>query len=186
MNEAELLTAACQGCNDAFAQLYKLHLPYVRSVGRAILHTNDLDDVCQETFLLAFTRLKSFKRQANFRTWITQIARNQCLMVLRRNRQITNGDSQLLQIDDDKAADDLLGQCIFTVEDRNLAAIPAQLDLAKLLRVLKPLQRAALEMAYLDDVPDQEIADRLGMTLASVKSVIHHGKKRVREFHKKR
>ena len=118
MNETELLAAACNGCNDAFLQLYKRNLPYVRAVGRAILRTNDVDDVCQETFLLAFTRLNSFKRNSNFRTWITQIARNQCLMVLRRSRQITNGESQLLQIDDDMATDDMLGQCIFVVEDK--------------------------------------------------------------------
>lgn len=186
MAETELLAAARSGCNDAFLQLYKKNLPYVRSVARAILHTPDVDDVCQETFLLAFTRLKSFKQHSNFRTWITQIARNQCLMVLRRSRQITNGESQLLQIDDEMASDDMLGQCIFVVEDNNLAGIPARFDLPKLLRVLKPLQRNILEMAYLDDVADQEIADRLGMTLASVKSIIHHAKRRVREVHKKR
>jgi RNA polymerase sigma-70 factor, ECF subfamily len=186
VNETDLLAAACNGCNEAFTQLYKQNLPHVRAVGRAILHTNDVDDVCQETFLLAFTRLNTFKQNSHFRTWITQIARNQCLMVLRRGRQITNGDSQLLQIDNDLATDDMLGQCIFTVEDSNLSGIPARIDLSKLLRVLKPIQRTILEMAYLDDVADQEIADRLGMTLASVKSTIHHAKKRVREVHKKR
>jgi DNA-directed RNA polymerase specialized sigma24 family protein len=107
-------------------------------------------------------------------------------MVLRRSRQITNGESQLLQIDDEMAADDMLGQCIFVVEDKNLAGIPARFDLPKLLRVLKPLQRKILEMAYLEDIADQEIADRLGMTLASVKSTIHHAKKRIRDVHKKR
>jgi RNA polymerase sigma-70 factor, ECF subfamily len=186
VTETELLAAACSGCNDAFSQLYKRNLPYVRSVARAILHTNDVDDVCQETFLLAFTRLTSFKRHSNFRTWITQIARNQCLMVIRRSRQITNGESQLLQIDDEMASDDMLGQCIFVAEDASLVGIPARFDLPKLLRVLKPLQRRILEMAYLDDIADQEIADRLGMTLASVKSIIHHAKRRVRDVHKKR
>jgi RNA polymerase sigma factor (sigma-70 family) len=56
----------------------------------------------------------------------------------------------------------------------------------KLLQVLKPKQRLLLELAYLEDLPDQEIADRLGMTLASVKSKIHHAKKRVREVQNKR
>jgi DNA-directed RNA polymerase specialized sigma24 family protein len=35
-------------------------------------------------------------------------------------------------------------------------------------------------------LPDQEIAEMLGMTLSSVKSQIHHAKRRVREVHKKR
>jgi RNA polymerase sigma-70 factor, ECF subfamily len=186
VTEADLIAAARTGCDEAFSQLYAKHLPYVRSVARAILHTNDLDDICQETFLLAFTRIDSFQQNSNFRTWITRIAMNQCLMVLRRSRQITNGESQLLQIDEEMARDDMLDQCIFITEDKNLAALPARFDLPKLLRVLKPLQRNILEMAYIEDVADQEIADRLGMTLASVKSTIHHAKKRVREVHKKR
>jgi RNA polymerase sigma-70 factor (ECF subfamily) len=186
VTEAELIAAARTRSEDAFSQLYTKHLPYVRAVGRAILHTSDLDDICQETFLLAFTRIDSFQQNSNFRTWITRIAMNQCLMVLRRSRQITNGESQLLRIDEEMAGDDMLDQCIFVLEDKDLTALPARIDLPKLLRVLKPLQRKILEMAYLDDVADQEIANRLGMTLASVKSTIHHAKKRVREVHKKR
>jgi RNA polymerase sigma-70 factor (ECF subfamily) len=186
VTETELLAAASEGRNDAFRELYKRNLPSVRAVGRSILRTNDVDDICQETFLLAFTRLDSFKQHSNFRTWITQIARNQCLMALRRSRQITNGESQLLQIDEEMTNDDMLGQCIFVVEDNYLPGVPARLDLPKLLRVLKPLQRRILEMAYLEDIADQEIADRFGTTLASVKSIIHHAKRRVREVHKKR
>lgn len=186
MDEAALIAAARNGCQDAFAALYKKHLPHVKAAGRAILRTNDLDDICQETFLLAFTRLKSFQGNSNFRTWITRIAMNQSLMTLRRHRQVTNGASHLLQLDEQDVSDELLDECIFSTEDRNLRAVPARFDVVKLLQVLKPKQRLLLELAYLEDLPDQEIADRLGMTLASVKSKIHHAKKRVREVQNKR
>ena len=186
MDDTALVAAARGGSDDAFTALYRRHLPYVKAVGRAILRSNDLDDFCQETFLLAFTRIESFQGNSNFRTWVTRIAMNQCLMILRRSRQVTNGESQLLQLDAETASDDLLGQCIFVTEDRSLRAIPARFDLPKLLQVLKPDQRRLLEMAYLDDIPDQQIADAMGMSLASVKSKLHHAKKRVREVHKKR
>ena len=75
---------------------------------------------------------------------------------------------------------------IFTGEDKNLEGVPVRLDLGRLLQVLKPVQRRILEMAYLEDVPAQEIAEMLGMTPASVKSQIHHAKRRVRKIHKKR
>ncbi len=181
MDEATLIAAARNGSQDAFTALYKKHLPHVKAAGRTILRTNDLDDLCQDTFMLAFTRLKSFQGNSHFRTWITRIAMNQCLMTLRRNRQVTNGASQLLQLDAQDVADELLDQCIFVTEDRQLRAAPARFDLDKLLQELKPKQRAILEMAYLDDLPDQEIADRLGMTLASVKSRLHHAKKQLRQ-----
>jgi RNA polymerase sigma-70 factor (ECF subfamily) len=186
MDEATLIAAARLGDEDAFTELYHQHLGYVKAVGRAVLHKSDLDDMCQDTFLLAFTRLHSFEGNSTFRTWVTRIAMNQCLLTLRKARQASNGESRLMQIDAELAGDDVLGRCIFTREDKNLEGVPARLDLIRLLRVLKPVQRRVLEMAYLEDVPDQEIAEMLDMTLSSVKSKIHHAKRRVREVHKKR
>jgi RNA polymerase sigma-70 factor (ECF subfamily) len=186
MDEATLIAAARLGDEDAFAELYRQHLGYVKAVGRAVLHKSDLDDMCQDTFLLAFTRLHSFEGNSTFRTWVTRIAMNQCLLTLRKARQASNGESRLMQIDAELAGDDVLGRCIFTREDKNLEGVPARLDLIRLLRVLKPVQRRVLEMAYLEDVPDQEIAEMLGMTLSSVKSQIHHAKRRLREVYKNR
>jgi RNA polymerase sigma-70 factor, ECF subfamily len=185
MDEATLITAARAGSADAFEQIYKRHLPHVKAVGRSILRNNDLDDLCQDTFLLAFTRIDSFRGNSNFRTWITRIAMNQCLMVLRRNRQVTNGESQLLQLDVETASDDMLDQRVFITEDKNLRAVAARLDLPRVLQVLKPTQRRILEMAYIDELPDQQIAEHLGVTVGAVKSKLHHAKKKVRETYNK-
>ena len=86
MDETGLIAAARLGDQDAFAELYQLHIRYVRAIGRSILHTDDLDDMCQDTFLLAFTRLDSFEGNSRFRTWITRIAINRCLVTLRKER----------------------------------------------------------------------------------------------------
>ena len=67
----------------------------------------------------------------------------------------------------------------FASADKDLEGVPARLDLDKLLRGLKPMQRRVLEMAYVEDMPDQEIAEILGTTLACVKNSIHHAKRRV-------
>ncbi len=175
MDETELIAAARLGDEEAFAELYQQHLGYVQAVGRAILRKNDLEDMCQDTFLLAFTRLHSFEGNAQFRTWIARIAANQCLVILRRARQASNGESNLVEIDSR-----------FARVDRDLEGVPARLDMEKLLRGLTTRQRRALEMAYVEDMPAQEIADRLGTTLACVKNSIHHAKQRAREIHQKK
>ncbi len=120
MNETELIAAARLGDEDAFTEIYQEHLGYVKAVGRAILRKNDLDDMCQDTFLLAFTRLDSFEGNSQFRTWLTRIAVNQCLMSLRRERQASNGDSNLIQVDAEPLADDVREQCIFASADKHL------------------------------------------------------------------
>jgi RNA polymerase sigma factor (sigma-70 family) len=85
---------------------------------------------------------------------------------------------------DPETCDDLLDQCLFASEDKNLEEVAARLDMDRLLHRLKPMQRLVLEMAYVEDMPAQEIAEILGTTLASVKNSIHHAKRRVREIEK--
>ena len=82
---------------------------------------------------------------------------------------------------DPETCDDLLDGCLFASEDKNLEEVAARLDMDRLLHRLKPMQRLVLEMAYVEDMPAQEIAEILGTTLASVKNSIHHAKRRVRE-----
>jgi RNA polymerase sigma-70 factor (ECF subfamily) len=174
MDEAELIAAARLGDEAAFAELYQQHIGYVKAVGRAILRKNDLDDMCQDTFLLAFTRLHSFEGNSQFRTWISRIAVNRCLVILRKGRQANNEEPNLAEIDSR-----------FARPDRDLEGVAVRLDLEKLLRKLTRLQRLALTMAYVEDMPAQEIADALGTTLACVKNTIYDAKQRAREIEQK-
>jgi RNA polymerase sigma-70 factor (ECF subfamily) len=177
MDETELIAAARCGDEDAFTELYQRHLGYVKAVGRAILHKDDLDDMCQDTFVLAFTRLDSFEGNSRFRTWITRIAINQCLMILRKERQTSNGDSHLIQVETESVGDS------FASADRNLEGVPLRLDLDRLLRVLQPFKRRVLEMAYLEEMPEQEIAEVLGVPVSCVKGTIHRAKRQLRKIH---
>jgi RNA polymerase sigma-70 factor (ECF subfamily) len=186
MDEAPLIAAARLGDEDAFAALYRQHASYVRAIGRAILHKTDLDDMCQDTFLLAFTRLATFQGNCQFRTWISRIATNQCLLILRKARQPSNGESHLIQIDAELAAGLGRDRWIFAGTDKGIEGLAARLDLNKLLAVLNPIQRRVLEMAYLEGTPGEEIAELLGIPLSSVKNNIHRAKTRLLKIHKQR
>ena len=70
-------------------------------------------------------------------------------------------------------------------EDKHLEGVAARLDLDRLLRVLKPFKRRVLEMAYLEGMPEQEIAEVLGIEPACVKRTIHHAKRKVRKIYEK-
>ena len=180
MDETELIAAARQGNQDAFAELHRRHVGYVRAIARSILRSRDLDDVCQETFLLAFMRLDSFEGNASFRTWITRITINRCLTILRQRRQASNGESQLVQLEEDEIAD----RRLFASRDKQLENVGARMDLERLMRRLKPPQRQILEMAYLEDMPDLQIAATLGITVGAVKCTLHRAKRLIRERRK--
>jgi RNA polymerase sigma-70 factor (ECF subfamily) len=178
-DETELIAAALGGDEDAFAELYRQHIRYVRAIGRSILRKNDLDDMCQETFLRAFTRLATFDVTLRFRPWITRIAINQCLLTLSQGRRARNGDSHLVQMDVEMA-DEALDRFFFASADTQLEGVSARLDLDRLLQMLNPLERQVLEMAYLDGAPYMEIAAVLGVPLTTVRGKIHNAKIKLR------
>ena len=180
MDETELIAAARMGNEDAFARLYRQHARYVKAIGRSILRADELDDMCQDTFLLAFTRLDRFEGNSQFRTWITRIAINQCLLRLRRARQASNGESHLVQMDPEMA-EEALDRVIFASKDIQLESVPARLDLNRLLQTLKPGQRRILEMAYMENMPYQEIAEVLGIDVRSVISRVFRAKQIVKK-----
>ena len=177
MDETELIAAARMGNEDAFAVLYRQHARYVRAIGRSILGAEDSEDMCQDTFLRAFTRLDRFEGNSQFRTWITRIAINQCLLRLRKGRQASNGDSHLVQLDPEMAEVD---RFLFAGKDTQLESLPVRLDTNRLLQELKPGQRRILEMAYLEDMPDLEIAEALGTTVVAVKCALYRVKRILR------
>jgi RNA polymerase sigma-70 factor (ECF subfamily) len=179
MDETELIAAARLGNEDAFAELYRQHVGYVRAIGRSILRNKDLDDMCQDTFLLAFTRLNSFDGNSRFRTWITRIAINRCLVTLRKGRR--TGKSQSDQVSmDTEFADEGVDRFAFACIDQQLEGLSTRLDLEKLLSALTPIQRQILEMAYLEDMPELEIAEVLGIPLSAVTRRIFRAKRKVR------
>jgi RNA polymerase sigma-70 factor, ECF subfamily len=174
MDELQLIAAARMGDEDAFAELYQRHYRYVRAIGRSVLHTDDLDDMCQDTFLSAFTRLATFGGNAQFRTWISRIALNRCLAILRNQRSTRNGESLVVALDEPGQTRDVRWI------DARLEELPQRLDLEKLLQVLTPAQREAVEMAYVEDMPVAEIAATLRTTVAAVKGRIATAKKKLK------
>lgn len=82
----ELVQAARGGDAGAFHALMRRHEAAIYRTALAILRLPaDAEDVCQETFLRAFEHLESFRGEARFATWLTQICVNTARMKLRKN-----------------------------------------------------------------------------------------------------
>ena len=170
VDESRLIAAARQGDQGAFAELYRLHHGYVRGICRNILRDDHVDDLCQDTFLVAFTRLDSFAEKAKFRSWITRIAVNQCLMTLRTRRRYVSIEQE----------EDSLDRYVFTAKDAVLEGAPARMDLEKMMSVLTDQTRQMLIMACLDGNSEQEVAEKLGVNVDVVRKRIHYAKCRMR------
>jgi RNA polymerase sigma-70 factor, ECF subfamily len=82
-----LVAAARSGSAAAFAELREM---YAQRVYRKLLtitkNREDAEDALQDTFLRAYKALHTFEERSSFYTWVTRIAVNTALMVLRRRR----------------------------------------------------------------------------------------------------
>jgi RNA polymerase sigma-70 factor, ECF subfamily len=87
LSEATLVSMAKLGDSDAFVALSK---PYADRILRTIFHItrnwHDAEDVLQDAMLRAFSHLKDFQEKSSFSTWVTRIAINSALMMLRKKR----------------------------------------------------------------------------------------------------
>ncbi len=89
----------------AFAELVRRHQSSVRACLRKLTAGNLAlaDDLAQETFVLAWRNLKSFRQEARFSTWLYRIATNCWLADARKRKEELLGDA------DSEVADDELG-----------------------------------------------------------------------------
>ncbi len=85
--ELELIAAGKRGDEAAISELFEHHYPAALRVARGILRSEeDSQDAVQSAYLTAFRHLGSFRGDSAFKTWITRIVTNHCLMLLRQPR----------------------------------------------------------------------------------------------------
>jgi DNA-directed RNA polymerase specialized sigma24 family protein len=89
-DERWLVTQAKSGSSTAFGELYDRHrLRTYRTAFRILRNRQDAEDAVQRSFQRAFTNLCRFRGDSTFSTWVTRIAINEALMLLRQRRANT-------------------------------------------------------------------------------------------------
>lgn len=87
MEESELVSAARGSDEAAVRELVRRLNPRLFRIARGIVDSDaDAEDVVQETWLTAFTRLDEFRGESRFATWISRIAVNAARMRRRGQR----------------------------------------------------------------------------------------------------
>src|SRR5580765_5663432 len=79
----------------AFSELVRRHQSSVRATLRRLTAGNHAlaDDLAQETFLLAYRKLATFRQEAQFSTWLYRIATNAFLTDARKRKEELLGDA---------------------------------------------------------------------------------------------
>ncbi|PYR54848.1 MAG: sigma-70 family RNA polymerase sigma factor [Acidobacteria bacterium] len=160
--DGRFVRAARAGDQLAFERLYDRYARIVHGLLLARVPANDVDDLVQDVFLTAWRRLDDLRDPAAFGGWIAMIARNRALDFRRRSA------------DEVSLPDDLPARG----ETGALAEANAILDV---IRRLPEAYRDTLVLRLVEGLSGPEIAERTGLTAASVRVNLHRGMKQLRE-----
>ena len=183
-SDRDLVRAAKNGDLNAFEDLVKRHERRVYGLARRLTGSDlDAQDVTQQTFLSAIENLSGFREKAAFSAWLTAIAANAALKVLRKRRGLTvtsldeaiepDGDGQIPHpeyIADWRETPDLLAQ---RAETHQL------LDVA--IAELSPIHRAVFLLRDVEDLSVRETAKALGIGEGNVKVRLLRARLQLRE-----
>ena len=87
MNDELLVLAAKSGDTAAFVELRRRHATkLLRTIYRVTRNWEDAEDALQDSFLKAYLHLNKFENRSTFASWLTRIAINSALMILRKKR----------------------------------------------------------------------------------------------------
>lgn len=170
MTEAELVDRARAGHSDAMRTLYERHASRVYTVVRRLAGDDDLAaDLAQDAWVNAFRKVRDFRGDAAFGTWIHRIAVNTALTQLRKVARRRDLEESF----DGKAA---LG---------NPDAWPAAraADRVAVQRALDELPEGYRMVLWLHDVEGythEDIAAKMGIAVGTSKSQLSKARARLR------
>jgi RNA polymerase sigma-70 factor (ECF subfamily) len=159
--DAALVRAAAGGDQQAFAGLYDRYARMVHGLLLARVPRVEVDDLVQEVFLTAWRRLDSLREAAAFGGWVAMIARNRATDYHRRR-------TETVEIPEDLSVPASAG-----AQAEALAALAA-------IRALPEAYRETLILRLVEGMSGPEIAERTGLTPASVRVNLHRGMKLLR------
>ncbi|MDP9018808.1 MAG: RNA polymerase sigma factor [Candidatus Eremiobacteraeota bacterium] len=156
----------------SFEACYCAHQKTVHSVAlRMVGNRFEADDVTQQVFLRVWSNPGAF-RGGNVAAWLTRIAHNLSVDVLRRRRETPLGD----------ASPDAYSRTIGRTEgfEDKVARDAADNCVRNALQMLKPSERHLIIAAFIDEQTHAQIAQAATLPLGTVKTRIRTGLQRLR------
>jgi RNA polymerase sigma-70 factor (ECF subfamily) len=85
--DENIVRRAQQGDGTAFEQIYRRNSPRIFGLClRMVRNTSEAEDLTQEAFLQAFRKIKTFRGESAFSTWLYRLSINVVLMYLRKKK----------------------------------------------------------------------------------------------------
>ena len=169
-SDSYLVQLCLRGDQQSFRQLYRRYQQKVRSTLYQLCGSSTLDDLVQEVFLRAWKGLPKLQQTARFSTWIYRITWNVASDQRRGFAQMhTHLQAFMKVVPIHQEAPDLMHLHYQDLVQRGLDQLSFD-------------HRTVLVLHDLEEVPQKQVAEILGIPVGTVKSRLFHARAAVRQF----
>lgn len=158
----EWVRLAQEGDVPAFEELVERTTGLARKTAFPLLRPHQVDDAVQEAYLVVFQKIHHLQKPEAFQAWLARIVIHVCY-ALRKKTPLT------AEPDDVSSPD-------------TTASVATKLDLRAALNQLKEEDRNVLIMREFLKLSYEEIAYATRLPLGTVRSRLHYGRKKLKEF----
>jgi RNA polymerase sigma factor (sigma-70 family) len=169
--QEELITRCKRGDPAAYTGLYNQHAQAVyNSILRLIGHTGEAEDILQESFVAAFQGIAGFAAGGGFGAWVKRIAINKSVDLIRKRklRFVELEPEWVMEGEPHETVDEADFQYTMDAVNAAIAALPDG-------------YRTIFNLYAIEQVPQAEIAQMLGLENGTVRTQYHRAKTKIKE-----
>jgi RNA polymerase sigma-70 factor (ECF subfamily) len=172
-----LIKACKNGDQPAQFEIYKLYYKAMYNTSLRIVHDSfEAEDVMQEAFLNAFTKLETFKAEVSFGAWLKRIVINKSLTQIKKNKRFEEIKLEVVSNETESEEDTIL------IDDRidynNLKAK----EILTTMNKLKDNYRVALNLSLIEGYDNEEVAEIMNLTNENCRTTISRAKRKLRKL----
>jgi RNA polymerase sigma-70 factor (ECF subfamily) len=180
-DEGALVQAAKSGDLGAFEELVNRYENRIfRLTMNITQNREDAQDATQDAFLKSFKNLARFQGDSRFYTWLVRIAVNEALMRLRKRRPNVLSLDQPVQTEEDLIPHQI--QDWDPTPEQRYERTEMNSILTEAISKLDPIFRTVFLLRDVEQIPTEETAELLGISVPAVKSRLLRARLKLREL----
>ena len=163
--------------------VFREYAPRIFSIARRMLGNDaDAEDVTQEVLLQVVRKLDTFRGDSQIATWLHRVTVNAALALRqkRANRQKHEASEKADDLLPHTGPSGTVKRWNVSPEEPVLAAEQTELIEKAIAKLPEPF-RDVYVLADVEELPNAEIGEMLGLSLAAVKSRLHRARLRMRD-----
>lgn len=166
----QLLSHCKDGEKSAQLEIYKRYYRAMYNTALRILNNSfDAEDMMQESFLIAFTKLSTFKGEVAFGAWLKRIVINKCLTQLKKNKRL---EEVKLEV----SREETIG-----IESTDYSNVKVN-QILNTINQLKENYRVAITLHLIEGFDYEEVSQVMNISYENSRTTISRAKNKLRQL----